>query len=347
MDTPDIPVIDLAAELASQGKESLAARIAQICHEIGFFVVTNHGVRAETRAAAFERSAEFFRLSMDQKLLIDKRNSRHFRGWEGEGAEYTNNRPDIREQIDFWTAHTPRPVAIKPGYLRLLGPNQWPPETLVPGFRTAIETWITEVEKLADTLLGLMCLGLGLDEKFLQREFGDECMSLCKVIKYPPTPAGQFGVNAHHDAGILTVLATDDTPGLEIDFSKDHWIPVPVIDDGLVINLGEVIQKMTGNYFVATPHRVTTSKARQSIGYFHGPSLNMQFNPLPLDEKYAAAVAASDKHSRAGFMVQPDEVAAGAEDMSSPHHPDIYGEQLWNYFKRSYPDNVKLHYPTD
>ena len=58
-----------------------------------------------------------------------------------------------------------------------------------------------------------------------------------------------------------------------------------------------------------------------------------------------AAVAASPRHQGAGFMAQRDETDAGVADMASPHHPDVYGEQLWNYFARSYPDNVKRHYP--
>ena len=110
-------------------------------------------------------------------------------------------------------------------------------------------------------------------------------------------------------------------------------------------SLREVLQKMTGNFFVATPHRVTTSSARQSMGFFYGPSLGTSLTTLDLHPRFAAAVAASPRHARAGFMTQPDEVEAGVEDMGSTHHPDIYGEQLWNYFRRSYPDNMTRHYP--
>ena len=170
-------------------------------------------------------------------------------------------------------------------------------------------------------------------------------MSLTKLICYPETPPGQFGVNAHHDAGFLTILAPGETPGLEVENAAGAWIPVPLIPGSFVINLGEVLQSMTGNYFVATPHRVVTREPRLSCGYFHGPSLDMSIAPLDLAPEFAAAVAASPRHANAGYMAQADETDAGVADMASPDHPDLYGDQLWNYFRRSYPDNMRQHYP--
>jgi len=340
----EIPVVDLGVTGAAE-RAALAHHVGRICHQVGFVLVANHGVPQALTDAAFEQCGQFFRLPVADKLAIDKRASRHFRGWEPEGAEFTNTRPDIREQIDLWTAHEARARDVAPEYLRLLGPNQWPPTSLLPYFRETIEQWIGSVSALAERLLKMMAISLHLEPNHFARVFGEECMSLCKLIRYPPTPPGQFGVNAHHDAGFLTILAAGTTPGLEVENATGDWIPVPIIPGTLVVNLGEVMQKMTGNYFVATPHRVATQAARQSMGYFHGPSLDMPLSLLPLAPAFAEAVAASSRHAQAGFMVQASEVLAGAEDMSSAEHPDIYGEQLWNYFRRSYPDNVKQHYP--
>ena len=74
-------------------------------------------------------------------------------------------------------------------------------------------------------------------------------------------------------------------------------------------------------------------------------SLETELAPLPLARRFTDAVAASPRHARAGFMAQRDETEAGVGDMRSPHHPDCYGQQLWNYFARSYPENVRQHYP--
>src|SRR5690606_33983739 len=112
------------------------------------------------------------------------------------------------------------------------------------------------------------------------------------------------------------------------------WIDVPIDDDAIIVNLGEMLQSMTGNYFVATNHRVVTSAERFSSAYFHGPGLTTSLAPLPLDERFAAAVAASPHHRAAGFMAKRDELLAGAAGTISTS-ADTYGQQLWNYFTRS------------
>lgn len=342
----EIPVIDLGPRAGSaDDRKALAGRLGAICHEVGFFVATNHGIVPAVVDDVFALSKRFFALPEEKKRLIDKRNSRHFRGWEPVGAESTNNRPDMREQIDLWTEHAARDPQVTPAYLRLLGPNQWVPDSVLPGFREALTRWFTELGRLADDLMTLFALSLGLEEDRFARLFGDERMSLTKLIHYPATPPGGFGVNAHHDAGFLTLLAPDGTPGLEVENANGAWIAVPTVPNAFVVNLGEVLQSMTGNYFVATPHRVFSRAERYSAGYFHGPSLDMTIRPLDLDPRFAAAVAASPRHKDAGFMAQADETDAGVADMASPNHPDVYGMQLWNYFARSYPDNVRRHYP--
>ena len=340
-----IPVVDLGPLWGSQAdREAIAEELCRICHEVGFLLVVNHGVSAGLSDGIFDTMHRFFALSGEQKKLIDKRRSRHFRGWEPEGAEYTNNRPDIREQIDWWTEWPAYPIDIEPYYLRLLGPNQWLPEELLPGHQELTNQWFDELGGLANRLLGALSLGLGLGEDYLERFFGSQTMSLAKFIHYPPTPEGEAGVNAHRDTGFLTVLDPGPTAGLQVQNQAGEWIDVPSIVGSYVINLGETLQAMTGNYLVATAHRVITTEERYSAGYFHGPSLDVALAPLPLDEKFAAAVAASPHHNGAGFMASIAETEAGVADMSSSYRPTTYGEQLWNYFSRSYPENVATHY---
>ena len=212
-----------------------------------------------------------------------------------------------------------------------------------------MKQWFEQLSRVADTLMEIFAVGLGLEDNHFDKMFGDERMSLTKLIRYPPTPVGQAGVNAHHDTGFLTLLAYESTPGLQVENKAGKWFDVvPPSPDMLVVNLGEMLQAMTGNYFVATPHRVIvkdTAADRYSIGYFHGPSLHTKTDLLPLDDKYRQAVEASPRHAAAGFMASKEETIAGVGDMMSRYKPAIYGEQLWNYFERSYPDNMAAHYP--
>ena len=341
----EIPVVDLRRWRGTTAERSaFSVELREICHHIGFFALVGHGVDDDLVSSVFDVSQRLFALPTEDKLRIDKRNSQYFRGWEGEGAEYTNNRPDIREQVDLWSEHPPRPMSMSPAYYRLLGPNQWLPEAVLPGFRATLERWFKEAGALADELMRILAVGLELPEDRFETLFGVERMSLTKLIRYPATPVGQFGVNAHHDTGFLTVLAPGKTPGLQVQNDDGEWIPVPPTSGAFIINLGEMLQSITGNFYVATPHRVVTAEPRYSVGYFHGPSLDTSLAPLTLAPWIGEAVAASPRHAQAGFMAKREETEAGISDMSSEHRPATYGEQLWNYFARSYPDNMRRHH---
>lgn len=339
-----IPIVDGSAVLGGDGVPAdFAAEFTDICHHVGFALVTNHGISTELQGETFDLMKRFFELPLATKQLIDKTNSAQFRGWEPVGAESTNNAPDLREQIDVWTEWPEQGVG-GPDYSRLLGPNQWLPDDVLLGHRSISLRWIAALADLAERLMSALAIGLGLQGDHLHSLFGDQPMSLAKFIHYPPTPAGGAGVNPHHDAGFLTVLAPGPTPGLQVQNPAGGWVDVPIIENTFVINLGEVLQSMTGNYLVATPHRVITNDERYSAGYFHGPSLTTPLTRLPLAPEYAAAVEASPHHHDAGFMPTPDEAQAGTAAMTSEHQPETYGEQLWNYFSRSYSDQMASHH---
>ena len=343
----DIPTIDLSRwrDGADDERAAFAAEVRRTCHEVGFFGLVGHGVPQPFLDRYDTALRAFFALPEPTKAQIDKRRSRHFRGWERVGAELTNNRVDHREQLDLSTEHPARAADVEPPYLRLDGPNQWLPEDVLPGFRTLVEEYFARMGALAATLMEVLASGLGLPADHFERVFGERPLSFAKLISYPPTPPGEAGVNAHHDAGFLTILLQHGVGGLQALNPAGEWIDVAPVPGAFVINLGEMLQEMTGNYFVATTHRVITAAPRFSSAYFHGPDLRTRLDPLPLDPAFAAAVAASPRHAAAGFMAKRDELTAGATEIAS-RGAGVYGQQLWNYYVRSYPENVAHHYPT-
>ncbi len=336
---PEVSLADLMAD-----REANASRLTTICHEVGFFYLVDHGIEQEFFERYFSLMASFFALLEAVKATIDKRQSPHFRGWERVGAELTNNRPDYREQLDVSTENPAYGLDADPPYLRLDGPNQWLPDEILPGFHAIVNEFFERLGGVANQLMTAMSLGLGLDEHHLRDLFGERPLSFAKLISYPRTPDGQAGVNAHHDAGFLTLLTQHGVGGLQAQNPAGEWIDVTPRPGALVVNLGEMLQAITGNYFVATTHRVIAREARLSSGYFHGPDLRTRLDPLPLDSSFAAAVAASPRHASAGFMSKRNELLDGAAVIASTTAP-VYGQQLWNYYVRSYPDNVRAHYP--
>lgn len=340
-----IPEIDLCrARTGPADRAALVDELRTIGHEVGFFHLLGHGVPDEFLDRYFGLLRDFFALPEAVKAGIDKAHSPHFRGWERVGAELTDNRIDHREQLDLSGEHPAHPADVVPAYLRLDGPNQWLDDDVLPGFRATVEELMARLGAVADELMGLLALGLGLEEDHFRHVFGERPLPFVKLIRYPPTPHGEAGVNAHHDAGFLTILMQHGVGGLQALNPDGEWIDVPPRDGAFVVNLGEMLQAMTGNYFVATTHRVITEVPRYSSGYFHGPDLRTVLDPLPLDPSFAAAVAASPRHASAGFMAKRDELLAGRNGIASTS-AGVYGEQLWNYYRRSYPGHVARHHP--
>jgi isopenicillin N synthase-like dioxygenase len=342
-----IPTVSLAAWTGATDRAArlaFAEELCDVCHRVGFLLLTDHGVSREFLDRHFAALEEFFALPEAVKASIDKRLSPHFRGWERVGAELTDNRTDYREQLDISTEHEPYPRDVQPSYLHLDGPNQWLPETALPGFRETVNAFFDRMGAIANELMAAMAVGLGLDEHLFQRLFGERPSSFVKLINYPPTPTGEAGVNAHHDAGFLTVLVQHGVGGLQALNPDGVWIDVAPTAGTLVINLGEMLQSMTGNYFVATTHRVIATEPRLSSGYFHGPDLRTSLAPLGLDNRFAKAVAASERHANARFMAKREDLLTGKSGTVGASAP-TYGQQLWNYYVRSYPDNVRAHYP--
>lgn len=340
----EIPVLSLAGWRGDAAqRRAFADDLCRTCHEVGFLLLVDHGIEQAYLDAYFSLLDEFFALPEHVKAGIDKAHSPHFRGWERVGAELTDNRVDHREQLDVASEHAPYPAGVEPPELRLDGPNQWLPEDVLPGFRAAVLDLMARFGAIADDLLAAMSVGLGLDEGHLRHVFGERPYSLTKCIDYPVTPAGEAGVNAHHDAGFLTVLAQHGVGGLQVLNPRGEWVDVPPRPGTLVINIGENLQSMTGNYFVATTHRVITSEPRRSSAYFHGGDLRMRLDPLPIDERFAAAVAASPRHASAGFMATRDDLLDGRTGTSG-RSATTFGRQIWNYLIRSYPENMRRHH---
>ncbi len=340
-----IPVVDLRRwDQGAAERARLADEVRRICHEVGFFTLVGHGVDDAFLDRYVTMLQAFFALDVADKARIDKVASPHFRGWERVGSELTGGRTDYREQLDVSSEHPAYPRDVEPEYLRLDGPNQWLPESVLPGFRATVTEFFARMDVLAHRIMAVVATGLGLPERYFAEMFGERPHSLAKLISYPPTPPGEAGVNPHHDAGFLTILLQHGVGGLQALSPDGAWVDIEPRPGAFVINTGEMLQELSGNYVVAATHRVITAEARFSSAYFHGPDLRTPLDPLPLDPRFADAVAASARHAGAGFMARRSELTDGIDGIASREGAGVYGRQLWNYYSRSYPANMARHY---
>ncbi|WP_158213347.1 isopenicillin N synthase family oxygenase [Pigmentiphaga sp. NML080357] len=284
--TAEVPVVDLAPmhDGTPQEKARLAAHMAEVCRDIGFFYVVNHGLTPSDMQAPFEAARRFFAQPAERKQAIAMANSRDYRGYLpmktlGDDPSLKGN---IHEAFHFYlerdAAH-PSVADAKP----LRGPNQWPGD--LPGFRDALLRYYEQVDALAYRMLGLFEQGLGLPEGGLRRYFNDP-MTMIRLLHYPPqqpTDSGEhIGVRPHTDNGAFTILSQDDVGGLEILGRSGDWIAVPPIPGSFVINLGEMMKLWSDGIFLATPHRVVNRSGleRYSVPYFLMPDYDTRIEPL-------------------------------------------------------------------
>ncbi|KAF7529146.1 hypothetical protein PCG10_008918 [Penicillium crustosum] len=225
-------------------------------------------------------------------------NSPHFLGYSRLGAEITALKPDYREQFDFAT-ELPAPGPDEPLYRNVVGPNQWPDETAIPGFRQSFDTYLSEVSSLAELFPGLIAEALDLPPTAFEQVFDNPQQHKLKLIKYPPPlgasneESGFQGVGPHKDSGFLTFLL-QGTPhhGLEVQNKSGTWIPAPPLPGTLVINIGRSLEALTGGICTATTHRVSLRPEnfqgdslgpRFSFPVFQGVSLDLSADKISLE----------------------------------------------------------------
>lgn len=274
-----IPVISLAGPEAEVARQVRAA-----CTSMGFFYVLDHGIPPAMVAETFAWAARFFALPEAAKQAVALSENR---GWEGLGAQTLDAaaRPDRKESFYASIEHPPdHPYVLKGhhGY----GSNRWPAE--LPGFAAHMEAYIAAMVGLGERLMRHLARSLGLPEAYFDAAMTHPLATL-RLCRYPPqpedAPPDTFGAGAHTDWGAITMLAQDDTGGLEVLGPDGSWIAAPPIPGSFVVNLGDMIPRWTNGLYRSNLHRVInanpTRRDRYSIPFFYSPDYEARIEPVP------------------------------------------------------------------
>jgi len=266
-----VPLIDLSEGTPAQQ----ARRIDDALCSAGFFGIAGHGVAAPVVSGAFDAGHRFFGLAQADKERWHIDRSALKRGFDPIGWQSLDpgQPPDVKES--FYLG------------VEALGPNPWPGEPWVPGFRAACEAYSTAMEALARRLMGLfeqaLALPAGHFDSFMRHP---TCTT--RLLHYPPQPAqaapGQIGCGAHTDWGALTLLAQDDAGGLQVQLKDGTWADVPPVPGAFVVNIGDMMQRWTNDRWLSTMHRVINRRSgtdRWSIAYFFDLDAESVIEPLP------------------------------------------------------------------
>lgn len=283
-----LPTIDVSGLYSDQLDDRLkvAAEIGAAARNAGFFYIVGHQVGRELRDQLINYTKAFFSLPLEEKMksYIGKSNSH--RGYVPEGEEvFAGGKRDRKEAFDTGLELPADDPDVLAG-LPMLGPNQWP---RIPGFSDAVSAYYRAVFELGRTLFRSFALALELPEDYFDR-FITKPPTQLRLIHYPydGDAHDRPGIGAHTDYECFTILLPT-APGLEVMNGAGQWIDAPPIEDGFVINIGDMMEIWTAGQFVATSHRVRkVSEERYSFPLFFACDYRTQVAPL---EKFASPEA--------------------------------------------------------
>ncbi|MER8968457.1 isopenicillin N synthase family oxygenase [Mesorhizobium sp. M0808] len=274
-----IPVVDIAPLLDGSNKHGVAKEIRWALSNTGFMYVKNHGIPQDFVDSVFDVSRRFFDLPMSQKMSLHISNSEvALRGYIEPFGENTDpgKTKDLKECFD-----------IGPERSTLEGPffgaNQWP--SSLPEFRELTYGYHQKMVGLAKTLLKGIALSLDLPESYFENLMRDP-ISIQRLLHYPPQSGyvseDIIGIGAHTDYGNLTILAQDDVGGLQVMNRDGDWVEGIPIHGTFVINIGDLIQRLTNDLYLANMHRVVniSGRERYSIPFFIDADFNAIIEPL-------------------------------------------------------------------
>jgi len=264
-------------------REEFVAEIGAAYREFGFCGISHHGIPKRLIDDAYSVFKQFFALPQDVKMQYvassgGTRGLTPFKVETAKGAAL----PDLKE---FW--HIGREIPRDSKYAAIMAPNLWPDE--VPDFRARGYALYTALGDLGRQVLSALALHIGLDEHWFDDKI-DNGNAILRAIHYPPIESENIPnmrAGAHEDINLITLLVGASAAGLEVKTRAGEWLPITTQGDAIVVNIGDMLQRLTNHVYPSTTHRVTNPQgpearvARYSVPYFLHPNPDFLIDVLP------------------------------------------------------------------
>jgi len=244
----------------------------------GFVILKDHNVPEDLLDRAYALAQELFALPEEEK----RRYARGMRGYTPFGTEHAKDSklPDLKE---FWQIGHEIPAEAAND---LFPPNVWPDRPA--GFRDTFQALFADLNETGMLLLQALAPRLGLADDY----FDDKVRhgtSLLRVLHYPPvaddTPAGAVRSAAHEDINFITILVAARGAGLQLLDRDGTWLPVETEPKNLIVDSGDMLQRLTNGAIPSTTHRVVNPEgpnvSRYSMPFFMHPTLETSLEALP------------------------------------------------------------------
>jgi len=275
-----VPTLDLSKFKSDEDNlvKEFSDDLGKSFNQTGFAIIKNHGLTNEMTSALYDSIKSFFNLEDEKKIKYYFPDLYGQRGYVIKGQEHAkgSSKGDLKEFF-----HIGNPVISNPK-------NVWPVE--VGGFEEiGTEAYLT-LENIGLTILESIAMYLELEKNyFTDKVQGGE--SIMRSIHYYPlnendVQDGAVRAAAHGDINLITLLMGASADGLEILTKDEKWIPIISEPDQLVINVGDMLERLTNKKLMSTVHRVVNphkaklNTSRYSIPFFMHPKPHMDLSCL-------------------------------------------------------------------
>lgn len=292
----NIPVVNLADFISGdpQLKQKFIKDLGKAYEEVGFVAVKNHGIRDKLVADLYEYVKQFFALQEDQKTQYEKKELAGQRGYTSFGRENAKgfDAPDLKEFFQFGqTVENNDPVKARyPDNIRVKE---------IPAFTPTLENAYRAFERSGKYLLQAIAIYLGLNENYFD-QYVHNGNSILRAIHYPPIttePASAIRAEQHEDINLITLLVGASADGLQILTKQNEWVSVNSLPEQIVVNVGDMLQRLTNNKLKSSTHRVVNPPrelwgiSRYSMPFFLHPKADMSLKCLEacIDENHPKA----------------------------------------------------------
>ena len=281
----NIPSVDLADFLSNDTnrKSEFVASLGKAYEDIGFVSLKNHFLSDNLVNELYEEVTRFFNLPLTSKKKYEIEELSGQRGYISFGKEHAKGRKegDLKE---FW--HFGQEPAANADL-----PEKYPSNVQVTELKNFNSTGMKAYRMLEKTgiyILRALALYIGLDEHYFDHWVSNG-NSILRPIHYPPIteePKGAVRAGAHGDINLITLLMGASTGGLQVQHRDGKWINALPTEDELVINVGDMLERLTNNKLKSTIHRVVNpprsewDHPRYSIPFFMHPRSDMKLNCL-------------------------------------------------------------------
>jgi len=271
----------------ADGVEALAGGLGRSFAETGFAVVQDHGIDAALIARADQAMRAFFALPEAVKRQYHLPGTGGARGYTPFGSEHAKG-AGVHDLKEFW--HVGRELPPGDPLEPYMPSNLWPDE--VAGFREASLALFSAFEQAGGRVLEAAALALGLERGFFAPTVADG-NSVLRFLHYPPVAqaaAGAIRAAAHEDINTITLLLGAEEAGLQLLTRAGEWLAVVPPPGALVVNVGDMLERLTGGVLRSTTHRVVNpvgaaaARSRYSMPFFLHFRPDYLIEPMQGDE---------------------------------------------------------------